>query len=119
MPVVITVPRPLRERLGEDAADSLVVLLNQAVDKTKEDVIALVEEKFERRLTEEISKLRVELKQDIASHIASLRAELKEDIASLRVEMHSLRADLIRWMFLFWVGQLAAMLGILWLVLRR
>jgi hypothetical protein len=104
MAAVITVPRPLRERLGDDGSDSLVTLLNQFSLSLQEDVITLVGEKFERRLSEEISKLRI---------------EMKEEISKLRVEMAQMRADLIRWMFVFWVGQLIAMLGLLVAILSK
>ncbi len=109
---VITVARPLREKLGDDAADSLVTLLNQSSGSTRIDVIVLVEEKFERRLAEEIAKLRVQ----VTDEIAKLRVELHNAIvvgdAALRVEMARMRADVIRWMFIFWLGQLATMIGI-------
>ena len=73
---VITVPKVLREKLGEDGADTLVELLNLANQKVKEDVIELSAEKFERRLTEEIAQLRGEIKDDIAQ----LRGEVKDDM---------------------------------------
>jgi hypothetical protein len=77
---VITVPKVLREKLGEDGADTLVELLNLANQKVKEDVIELSAEKFERRLTEEMAKVN----QRITEDIAQLRGEVKEDIAQLR-----------------------------------
>ena len=76
---VITVPKVLREKLGEDGADSIVELINLANQKVKEDVIETSSEKFERRLIEEISKL--------DNRISDVRAEL------------------IKWMFIFWIGQ--------------
>lgn len=118
---IISVPKSLREKLGEEGADALIEILNQAQTNQKNDIIELVGEKFERRLSEEISALRKELKEDNAA----LRTELKEDIASLskgmhsmRTEMHSIRADLIKWMFIFWVGQVATILGILFVFFR-
>jgi paraquat-inducible protein B len=96
---VITIPRVLREKLGEDGADTLVELLNLANEKVKEDVIELSAEKFERRLTEEIAQLRGEFKEEIAQlrsvdlakldkriteEMAQLRGEFKEEIAQLR-----------------------------------
>jgi uncharacterized protein YdcH (DUF465 family) len=107
---VITVPKVLREKLGEDGADTLVELINLANQKVKEDVIELSAEKFERRLTEEMSQLRGEFKEEIAQlrsvdltkldkriteevakldkriteEIAQLRGEFKEEIAQLR-----------------------------------
>ncbi len=65
-------------------------------------------------LKAEVGNLRSEFKADIES----LRSELKRDIAEarmatealgsqLRLEMAGHRADLIKWMFLFWVGTVA------------
>ncbi len=54
---IITIPGPLREKLGDKGAESLVEVFREWERGTKEDVIALSGEKFEKRLTEEISKL--------------------------------------------------------------
>jgi hypothetical protein len=41
----------------------------------------------------------------------------KEDISKLReelrVEMREIKADMIKWMFIFWIGQLVAMIAII------
>jgi len=37
-----------------------------------------------------------------------LRAEIKTSIAELRTEMAQFKAEIIKWMFLFWIGQTAA-----------
>jgi hypothetical protein len=47
---VLSLPRPLREKLGDDGADALVDLLNKVNGETRADIITLAEEKFERRL---------------------------------------------------------------------
>jgi hypothetical protein len=70
-----------------------------------EHVLTLAPERFERRLAEELSAIRVE----IARGDSELRKELHEGFAAFRVEMANLRADVLRWSFLFWLGQLAAM----------
>ena len=36
----------------------------------------------------------------------------KEDIANLRTEMYAMKADLIKWMFIFWIGQIAVIAGL-------
>ena len=64
----------------------------------KEEIIEIVEEKFERRLSEELGKLRVEM------------AEMKSELNN---KMGSMRADIIKWMFVFWVGQIGVTIGIL------
>ena len=57
-----------------------------------------------RRLSEEIGKLRV---------------ELSGEMGKLRAEMHDLRANLIQWMFLFWIGQIGVLTGILFAFFRK
>jgi len=85
--MLITVPKALREKLGEEGANCLVDLLNFQAQNSDNSITTFVEEKFERRLSEELSKL--------------------------RIEMHKNQAATIRWMFVFWVGQIGALLGIL------
>lgn len=115
MPVV-SVKKPLREKLGDDGVDALIELINEAQAETQKNVIKIVEEKFEKRLAEELGKIRVEiaeLKSELKSDIESLRAEMKSDNERLRSETKSDKADLIKWMFIFWAGQIGAILGIL------
>lgn len=64
-----------------------------AAQNQREDVISLVEERFERRLAEEIGKVRQEISEA--------------------------KADLIRWMFVFWVGQIGVITGILFAFFKR
>ena len=99
MPIV-SVPKILRAKLGDDGAEALVEFFNEAqeANSPKEEIIEIVEEKFERRLSEEMSKLRVEM------------AEMKSELNN---KMGSMRADIIKWMFVFWVGQIGVMIGIL------
>jgi hypothetical protein len=39
---------------------------------------------------------------------AELRAEIQTSAAGLRTEMAQFKAEIIKWMFLFWIGQTAA-----------
>lgn len=43
----------------------------------------------------------------------------KDDIANVRREIGEVKTDMIKWMFIFWIGQVAAMLGILLLFLKK
>jgi len=95
---VITIPKVIREKLGEDGAEALTKLLNEIEERAKEDNIRLVEEKFEKRLAEEIGKVRV---------------EIAKAIADLNVKIERVQANLIKWMFIFWVGQIGVLTGIL------
>ena len=84
---ILSVEKPLRDKLGDEATESLVHLINQAQNEQKKDVLTFVEEKFERRLSEEIG--------------------------SVRNEMYKIKSDIIKWMFIFWVGQVGVFIGIL------
>ena len=69
----------------------------------EEHVLSIAAERFERRLTQEVSGLRV---------------EMHDGFAAIRQEMSNQRADLLKWSFAFWIGQLAAMCGLLAFMLR-
>ena len=97
------VPPALRARLGSDATSGLVELLDISRQESKDAVISACTERFERRLVEEISKVRVD--------VAHLGADLRQEMAAGRVE-------LFRWCFLFWIGQVLAVGGLMSVMLR-
>ncbi len=106
---IITVEKPLKDKLGDEAVDSLVRLINQTQSDQKAEVVELVGEKFEHRLGEEIGKVSLV----ISETEKRLDNRVTEEIGNVRVEAARNHASLIKWMFIFWVGQVAALLGIL------
>lgn len=74
--------------------------------------------RFELRLVEEVSKLRVDMAQLESRLTSTFRQELHEGLASVRQEIAGTRVELLKWSFLFWVGQVAAMAGLLAFMLR-
>lgn len=125
--LVITIPKPLREKLGDEASDSLVELLNKVYQTTKENIIELSADKFEKKLVSEMSELDkkvgneisrleqkiIELEQKMMREISRLEQKMIDEVSKLRVEMARNHASLIRWMFIFWIGQIGAIIGIL------
>ena len=99
---VITVPRELRERLGDVASDSLVDMLRQVGAEQRDEVITMVEERFALRLAETRDELRSEMhtgflhlqeqiggvRAELQEQIGGVRAELQEQIGSVRAELH-------------------------------
>ena len=51
--------------------------------------------------------LATQLRAEMKSLSAELRAEIKTSAADLRTEMGQFKAEIIKWMFLFWIGQIA------------
>lgn len=141
------VPMALRHRLGEPATAGLLELLDGAKREWIADVIAIVGERFERRLVAETSALRVEMaqgfasarvetaeglaflrremaeglasvRQELAEGLASVRQEMAEGLASVRQDMAQQRVELLKWAFVFWMGQFVAMVSLFALGIR-
>lgn len=85
---VLQVPVPVRERLGDPASESLSMMFA--------DAHRLATESFERRLD----------------------ARLETEMSKMRLSISDLRFELLKWLFLFWVGQLAAFTGLLFAVVK-
>jgi hypothetical protein len=43
----------------------------------------------------------------------------KQDIGSLEIKIEETRSDIIKWMFIFWIGQLASLMAILQIFFKR
>ena len=131
-----TVPTALRERLGSEATHDLLRLFDTARAEWSAEVVSLSLERFERRLVEELAGLRIEMAQQSATlrekvaqqgaslrvEIAAVRADLKSDMqegfARIRQEMATNRFELLKWSFLFWIGQVLAIVGLVGAMLR-
>jgi hypothetical protein len=96
------VPPALRARIGDDGTFGLIEMLDTERKDWSEDVLTIATDRFERRLTAEISTLRTGLQQTFHDGLSAIRQEL----ATNRVEH-------LKWSFVFWAGQLAAMAGLL------
>jgi len=88
MPIVITIPKVIREKLGDEGAEALTELFNKIEEGSKKDIIEPAEQRFEKCLA-------------------------KLDVKMLDVKIERVRADLIKWMFIFWVGQVGVLIGVL------
>ena len=82
--------------LGEEKASALAEFAEYIESRraaTSEELKAL-----ELKLTKEIESIRLEIEK-------------------VRTEIHKVKGDLVKWMFLFWTGQIVALIGIIkWLL---
>ena len=105
MPVTAKLSRRFYDKFGDDIVNELVELLNR-VDTTYRTELREQNElnfaRFDAKLEQRIAELRGELRAEIAA----LRGELRGELQGVRGEMQSLKAELITWMFLFWLGTL-------------
>ena len=83
----------LKTRFGEQEAKIIV----KEIEKIETGIDSKIDKKFE------------EAKNSLAT---------KEDLANLKVEMQKGFKDSIKWMFIFWIGQLAAFISIAHFILK-
>jgi outer membrane murein-binding lipoprotein Lpp len=151
---VITIPKALRDKLGDEAAESFAILLKEVEHEGRKDALVMAEEKFERRLTEEIGSLKVSFTEEIGSlkvsftermsentsgleaklykvkseleakinqlevKISEVKSELEAKINQLEVKISEVKSDIIKWMFIFWAGQIVVLIAILQIFFR-
>ncbi len=95
--------RALREKLGDEAMGGLHLVINDAGRAWKDEVLLIAGERFEKRLAQEIGALRI---------------DMAKEFAILRVEMANESARMMKWSFLFWIGQFAAVSAMMAFLLR-
>ena len=84
--------------------------LEQRLAETRADLRTEMHAGF-AQLRTEMGALAGELRTEMVSGSAALRTEMGVGFAQARTEMANLRAELIKWMFLFWLGTVAATLA--------
>jgi len=90
------VPAALRERIGLEATTALLDFVDAQQQTWSDRVLSIAAERFERRLTEQIAELRVALVREI----------------------HDGRVEMLKWGFVFWIGQVAAVAALLAFLVR-
>jgi len=91
------IPAALRARLDDDATFGLIEVLETERKETSEQVLATATDRFERRMAEEFARFRQEIVQ----------------------ELSTTRLDMLKWSFVFWIGQVAAIAALLSFMLRH
>ncbi|MBF0488407.1 MAG: hypothetical protein HQK98_09625 [Nitrospirae bacterium] len=85
---VIAIPKPLREKLGEEATDALIEVLNKVEPDT--------------------ARIKAELTNELAT-----KADLAIEIAKVNERISETKSEIIKWMFLFWIGQIALTIAVI------
>ncbi len=118
--VLLFVEERFERRLSEEAAkiDAKIVETEAKLNAR----IVETEAKLNTRIVETEAKLNtriVETEAKLNTRIAQTEAKLEGKIAEVKASISEAKADLIRWMFIFWAGQLGALLGILFAFFRK
>ena len=142
---VDAVPAALAARLGPEATGGLLHVLDLAHGDWSDDVMSVAGERFERRLAEEGSGLRVQIAPDrgrvygnrpvrrslreigqleinFRRELGRVETGLRQDFSQMEIrvlrEVGNSRFELLKWSFLFWIGQVVTMSAIIAAMLR-
>src|SRR5436190_21103927 len=96
------IPTALRGRLEDDATFGLVELLDSERKDWSEHVRSVASDRFERRLAQELGAFQ-----------AQISAALNDGLTAIRQESAAARREMLKWSFVFWIGQVAAVAGLL------
>ncbi len=108
MPTVLELYEKLKPKLGEEEARTLLEFVEASVERkaaTKEDL-----QRTELALREEIRHVDQALREEIH--------RLDQKIEAVKLDISAVKADLIKWTFGFWVGNVAVLSGIMFALLR-
>ena len=107
MPVTAKLSRKFYERLGDDIAGELVDWFNS------------VDTEYQRQYREANDLNWERFKAELHAQGSDLRAEMRARASELGADISRVRADLIKWMFVFWTGTMVAQSAFLWVALSR
>lgn len=112
------VPQPLAERLGHGGTRGLIALLDRTRAEWTDGVLTITVDRFDRRLETEISALRIDFAREMSAFRQEVHRELSASREGFTRELNSVRVEVLKWSFLFWVGQVAAIAGLLAFMLK-
>jgi len=84
----------LKQKMGEQEAEALVTFVDHKIKDNNETNLNVIA-----------------TKGDIA--------ELKVEMSNLEVKIADSKAEMIKWMFIFWIGQVAVTVGFLVVYLKK
>jgi len=112
---IVVLPEVIEQKLKVNERKEVINFINDLVadvsDGLKKDIIEILEEKFEKKLSVELVNLKLELSERITKTEAQLNERINTGDEKLRVEIANSKAEIIKWMFLFWIGNVITIIG--------
>lgn len=76
-------------------------------------------EKLKPKLGEAEARSLLEFIESSVERRAATKEDLQRTESTLREELHKIRAELIKWSFAFWIGNIAVLSGIMFALFGR
>jgi len=103
----VSLPASVRDQIGDDAAAAFEACLEAARDERRADVLNAAADRFERGF-----------ERGLNIELAAMRVEMGNGFSAMRREMGDLHVEWLKWSFLFWLGQVAVLTGVMALLLK-
>jgi hypothetical protein len=95
----------LSEKLGNDTTEAMFKYIDNKTERSVEATIKTLATKDDLAI----------LRKDIANEFGNVRNEM----ANNKYDLSNKISDSVKWMFIFWIGQVAATLAIVFLFLKK
>ena len=95
----------LSDKLGSDTTEAMFKYIDNKTERSVEATIKTLATK------DDIAKAIANVKQDVAI--------VKDDLARFKYDLSKEISNSVKWMFIFWVGQIGAILAIVFLFLKK
>lgn len=119
MPVTAKLSRRFYEQLGDEVAGELVDWFN-SVDAEYQSQLRQTNDLNWERFKADLHRVQAELRSEIVAAVAHSEASLRKDFGELRKEMGDFRnevanqrADMMKWMFIYWTGTVLTLGGLM------
>jgi ABC-type phosphate transport system auxiliary subunit len=131
MPASARLLQKLRETWGDDVTQDLVTWVSEAQTVNRAELRELADSYFarfkdllEQRIAASEARLEAKLEAKLEERIAlseartdiklaSLEGRLNTGLANLRADVNSQMRDQLKWMFVFWIGTLVPLAGLI------
>ena len=107
----IAVGVALRDRLGDDGARALSDFVEQHSDVWRVEVVNTCTEHLDGRFHEYARRSEVIEGLERVTNMLATKTELADVKVELADKLADMRVEILRWSFLFWIGQVAALFG--------
>jgi molybdopterin synthase catalytic subunit len=104
VPVTVKLSEQFYQKFGHALVDEMVNWFNEVDATYRGDLRELNELNFAR------------FDAKLEQRLAEVKAELRQEMALLRTDLAHVRGNLIKWMFIFWMGQAGLTIGLVLLV---
>lgn len=124
----------LTDKLGSETAEAMFKYIDGKTERSVEvsikslatkDDLATTKDDLRKEISivkNDLVQFRDDLRMEIGvvkNDLTLFRDDLRKEISIVRKEAAETKADMIKWMFIFWIGQVGATLGILLLFLKK